>query len=149
MKVLKTLAIVTISGIMATTAVSAESVKPDCKTSKCERSGKHYKGGKAHKMFKIKSALKAANITSEQKASIKEARKAMKATMRAKREEMKASGTRPKFITMDGVDREGMIAKSVERATFKANMKADMMEKVLAILTPEQRVQFVQALQTK
>ncbi|CAA6813634.1 MAG: Unknown protein [uncultured Sulfurovum sp.] len=152
MKVLKTLAIVTISGIMATTAVSAinaENIKTDCKSSKCERGGdKHERGGKHHRGGKhqMKAALKAAEITSEQKTAIKEARKAMRETMKAKRAEMRASGTKPVFVTVNGVDREGMISKSVERATFRANMKADMMEKVLTILTPEQKVKFVQAL---
>lgn len=144
MKVLKTLAVVTISGIMATTAVSANDVKEDCKSGKFERGGKHHKGG----MMKMRSALKAADITSEQKTAIKEIRKTMKATMKAKRAEMKASG-KPQFVTVNGVDRELMISKSVERATFKANMKADMMEKVLAILTDEQKTKFVQALQAE
>ncbi|CAA6811765.1 MAG: Unknown protein [uncultured Sulfurovum sp.] len=126
MKVLKTLAIVTISGIMATTAVSANDVKENCKSSsKCERGAKHHKGG----MMKMKAALKAAEITSEQKRAIREVRKEMKQTMKAKRAEMKASGEKP-----------------VKRGEFRESMKAEMMEKVLAILTPEQQTKFVQAL---
>ncbi|CAA6819741.1 MAG: Unknown protein [uncultured Sulfurovum sp.] len=148
MKVLKTLAIVTISGIMATSAVSAENIKTDCNKTKCDRGAKQDRGGKHHRGGKhqMKRALKAAEITSEQKTAIKEARNAMRETMKAKRAEMKASGTKPVFVTVDGVDRELMISKSVERATFRANMKADMMEKVLSILTAEQKVKFVQAL---
>ncbi|CAA6826170.1 MAG: Unknown protein [uncultured Sulfurovum sp.] len=151
MKVLKTLAVVTISGIMATTAVSAENMKRDCNTSKCDRVAKYDRGGKYHRGGKhqMKVALKAADITSEQKTAIKEARKAMKETMKSKRQEMKASGSRAEFISVNGVNREALIAKSVERATFKANMKADMMEKILAILTDEQKAKFVQALQAE
>ena len=151
MKILNTLAIVTISSIMATTAVSADNnMSKEAPSGKCYKDGKYNKGGKHHrggKHQKIKAALKAANITDEQKASIKEVRKSMRESMKAQREAMKASHAKGQFISVNGVDREAMITKSVERATFKANMKADMIEKVLAILTAEQRTQFVQALQ--
>jgi len=145
MNVLKTLAIVTVSGIMATTAVVAE---PKCDG---HPSGKYHHGGKHHKMMqhRMKKALKVAGVTSEQKREIKEARQSMRATMKAKRAEMKASHNSGQFITVNGVNREAMIAKSVERATFRANLRADMMEKILSILTAEQKTKFVQALQEK
>jgi len=149
MKILKTLAIVTVSGIMATTAVVAEPMGGGHSDGGYHQGGEHCKGGKHHKgkmHQNMKVALKAANVTSEQKAAIKEARKAMRTTMRAKHEEMKASG-RPQFMTVNGVDRTTMINKAVEMATFRANLRADMMEKVLATLTAQQRVQFIQALQ--
>lgn len=139
MKILKTLAIVTVSGIMATTAIVAQPMDghPSAQQTK------HHKGMMKKK---IKAALKAANVTKEQRVQLKEARKSMRETMKAKREEMKASYNPKEFISVNGVNRTAMVNMAVEMATFRANLRADMMEKTLAILSPEQRTQFVQAL---
>lgn len=146
----RTLSIVTIAGIMGVTVAHAqptmadEGMKCDMKKEMMENhKGKHHNKGKHGNMRAIMEQL---NLTDAQKTALKENRKAQREVMKAKRTEMKGTHIRGQFITAEGVDRAGMIAKATERATTRANIKADMMEKTLSILTAEQRVKFVELL---
>ena len=138
MKILKTLAVVTVVSLMATTAVSAENGYGNNNPS-----GKHQKGAK-HQKFK--AALKSVNLTKEQRVTVKEARKNMRTQMKAKRQEMKNSGGMAQFLSVNGVDRNAMVNRATEMARFRANLKADMLSKIFSVLTAEQKTQFIQAL---
>jgi len=60
---------------------------------------------------------------------------------------MRKAHNMAQFITVDGVDRKAMIADVTKKATTMANMRADMIDKTLQILTPKQRTKFVTLLQ--
>lgn len=143
MTLLKTLTIVSIAGIMGATTLSAEPfmMGEHCKSER----GMHK--GKQDNMRKIMQEL---NLTDEQKATLKADRQAMRETMKAKRATMKgASRGMSQFVTVNGVDRNAMIAQATERATNMANMRADRIEKLMSILTPEQKIKFVELLQAE
>ena len=140
MKILKTVAILSVVGIIGTMAVYAEDMK-EHRTMFQERGGMmHHFKAKHQKMKKI---MKQLDLTSEQEKALKENRKAMRTNMMAKRKAIMASGGMSQFIGVDGVDRVSLVNFATERATKMANARADMMEKTLSILTPEQKTKFV------
>ena len=139
MKILKTLAVVTVVSLMATTAVIAENGNNGNSSAMHQMKAKHQK---------LKRALKSLNLTTEQKTTIKEARKSMRTTMKAKRQEMKNSGGMGQFVSVNGVDRNGMVNKATQMARFAANTRADMISKILSVLTTEQKKEFVQVLRS-
>jgi Spy/CpxP family protein refolding chaperone len=140
MKILKTVAILSVAGVIGTMAVYADDIK-EHRTMFQEKKGMmHHFKAKHQKMKKI---MKQLDLTSEQKTALKENRKAMRTTMMAKRKAIMASGGMSQFIEVNGVDRASMITFATERATKMANARADMMEKTLSILTPEQKIKFV------
>lgn len=143
----KTLSIVTIAGIVGLTAAHAETSKGDGEGNCHSKSGmmQHFKG----KHNNMRAIFKQLDLTDEQKTALKENRKTQREAMKTKREAMKSSQTKGEFISVDGVDRAGMIAQSTERATERANMRADMMEKTLTILTAEQKTKFVALLKAE
>ena len=143
----KTLSIVTIAGVVGLTAVHAEPANGEGEGF-C-----HGKKGMMHhfkeKHENMRAIMKQLNLTDEQKATLKENRKAQREAMKAKRAERQASRQMGKFISVDGVDRAGMIAQATERATQRANARADRMEQTLSILTPEQKTKFVELLKAE
>ena len=137
MKILKTLAAVTVVSLMATTAVSAENTF-NGNSPKMQ----HMKA----KQQKLKTALKSLNLTQEQRTTIRDARKNMRTQMKAKRQEMRSSHKVAQFLSVNGVDRNAMVNKATEMARFRANLRADMFDKIFLVLTTEQKSQFVQAM---
>ena len=137
MKILKTLAVVTVVSLMATTAVSADNTFNGNPSKMQHMKAKHQK---------LKTALKSLNLTQEQRTTIRDARKNMRTQMKAKRQEMKSSHQVAQFLSVNGVDRNAMVNKATEMARFRANLRADMFEKIFLVLTTEQKSQFVQAM---
>lgn len=125
------------------------------------KGGYYGKHGGGMEMMKI---IKQLDLTSEQKAQLKEMRKASKEARKAKREEMQAKRKAhqserrtlvAQYMTAESFDKEGFKAAAKEKAASKqAKMKemrdkrlenrADKIEKVFNILTPEQRVKWVE-----
>lgn len=136
MKILKTVAILSIAGIMATVAVNANEVND-------------HKPGIFKQMKKMRGIMKQLDLTKEQRVELKENRKNMRETMKAKRKEFKSSKNMGQFINMNGIDREGMINQATQRATLMAGLKADMMEKTLNILTTEQKTKYITLMKAK
>lgn len=140
----KTLSIVTIAGVVGLTAVHAQPANGEGE-SFC-----HGKKGMMHhfkeKHERMRAIFKQLNLTDAQKTALKENRKAQREAMKAKRVQMRGSHNMGQFISVNGVDRAGMIAQATQRATERANMRADMMEKTLSILTTEQKTKFVELL---
>lgn len=146
MTLLKTLTIISIAGIMGATTLSAE---PFMMGEHCKSEKGMYKGHKG-KHDNMRQIMQELNLTDEQKATLKADRQAMRETMKAKRATMKgASRGMSQFVTVNGVDRNAMIAQATERATNMANMRADRIEKLMSILTPEQKIKFVELLQAQ
>lgn len=146
----KTLTIVTIAGVVGLTAAHAE---PGIGEGKCKfhaKDGmmKHHKAHKG-KHGNMRAIMKQLNLTDEQKATLKENRQAQREAMKAKRAEKKGSHNMAQYITVNGVDRASMVAEATTRATERENMRADMIEKTLSVLTDEQKAKFVELLQAQ
>jgi Spy/CpxP family protein refolding chaperone len=146
MKVLKTVAILSVAGIIGTMAVYAEDIKEHKCMVQEKRGMMHHFKGKHQKMKRI---MKQLDLSSKQKTALKENRKEMREKMMAKRKAMMASTGMSQFISVSGVDRDSMVNFAVERATERANARADMMEKTLNILSPEQKTKFVSLLKAE
>jgi len=140
----KTLTIVTVAGVVGMTAVYAQPANGEGEGFCHGKKGmmKHFK----EKHENMRAIFKQLNLTEAQKTALKENRKAQREAMKAKRAQMKGKHNMGEFITVNGVDRAGMIAQATQRAKERANMRADMMEKTLTILTAEQKVKFVELL---
>lgn len=144
MTTLKTLTkrftIVTIAGVIGLSTLYAQPVEGGFHE---KRDMKHHR--KAHHQ-KMRAIFKQLNLTDAQKKALKENRQAQRKAMKAKHNEMRAKHNIGKFVTVKGVDRAGMIAEATKRATERANMRADMIEKTLSILTTEQKTKFIELL---
>lgn len=146
MTILKTVAILSVAGIIGAITVNAQEIKEHRGMFQDNKEMMHHFKGKQQKMKKI---MKQLDLTSEQITALKENRKAMRETMMAKRKEMKVAGGMSQFITVNGVDRVAMLNFATARATQMANTRADMVEKTLSILTPEQKTKFVTLLKAE
>lgn len=135
----KTLSIVTIAGVVGLTTVHAQPLDNGEGYGNAKGMMQHHKG----KHNKMRAIFRQLNLTNAQKKALKANRKAQRQAMRAKRAQRRASHNMGKFISVNGVDRAGMIAQATKRATERANMRADMIEKTLSILTAEQKTKFV------
>jgi len=136
---MKTLSIVTIAGVVGLTTVHAQPLDNGEGYGNVKGMMQHHKG----KHNKMRAIFKQLNLTNAQKKALKANRKAQREGMRAKRAQRRVSHNMGKFISVNGVDRAGMIAQATKRATERANMRADMLEKTLRILTAEQKTKFV------
>lgn len=157
MTILKTVTVVSLVALMGLVSVHAadtqgykacpekKSMKAD--SYKCQKKcqgkyqNKHY-----GKHYKIKAIMKQLDLTAAQKRALKESRKAMRMQMKAKRKVMRESGGMSQFITEKGVDRAGMLSFATKQMTQRVNARADMMEKILSILTTQQKTKFVRLL---
>jgi Spy/CpxP family protein refolding chaperone len=162
MTIFKTLSIVTIAGVMATVALNAESTseapvvavektvttvektvtKADTAQDKREMNA-NKKESKREKVD-MQKIMKQLNLTKEQRVAIKTQRQAMRQAMKENRKMMKTSRDMGEFITVNGVDRAGMIAQATQNATKMVNARADMIESLMSILTVEQKAKFVE-----
>ena len=140
MKILKTIALLSVAGIIGTVAVNAENIQEKRGMFQEQREMMQHFKGKHQKIMKI---MKQLDLTKEQKTALKANRKAMRGKMKAKRQEMRANRNLSAFVTVDGVNRSAMIQKITQTVTTMANMRADMIDKTLTILTPAQRTKFV------
>ncbi len=84
--------------------------------------------------------FKKRNLTYDQRSKIKELRKAERKIMRANRKQFRGSKNMRSFISVDGFDKAGFVQMRTSRSKDMLKGKADMVEKIMNILTPEQRL---------
>ncbi|NKQ40672.1 MAG: hypothetical protein HF962_03785 [Sulfurovum sp.] len=162
MKAIKTLAIIAISGAIASTSVSAQGMKhgkgcedqinrQECKEHRGtkDRDKMHKKHNRKNSNKMIYRAFKKLDLTDEQKSELKDIRKSMKKSYKQKRKEHKGFMNIKEFITTDGFKKDEFIAAAENKATEMAKVKANMIEKAIAILTPEQRLKLVDNIKKK
>jgi Spy/CpxP family protein refolding chaperone len=108
--------------------------------------GKHHRGG--HHFKKI---MKELDLTSEQKSALKALKKQKRETMKANRDAMKAErkAVLANAVTANGFDKNAFIEGARAKFEKKIAMKAEHMEAMMNILTPEQRTKFVELLNEK
>ena len=144
MTILKTIALLSIAGIIGTVALNADNIKEHRGMLQEQREVMHHFKGKHQKIQKI---MKQLDLTSKQKTALKANRQTIREAMKSKRKEMRDAHNMAKFVTVDGVNRKAMIAEVTKKVTVMANMRADMLDNTLKILTPKQRTKFVTLLQ--
>jgi Spy/CpxP family protein refolding chaperone len=106
----------------------------------------HFKSGKH-----FGKILKQLALSDEQKASLKalrkEKRESRKAMMKEMRETKKA--TLANAVTAEGFNKEIFIKEVTKHFETKIAKRAESMEKMFVLLTPEQRVKFVTLLKAE
>ena len=151
MKTLKTLTIVVVTGLVGLTAVQA------CPSGAYKGSGEKSCKSYKQKKSQMKGMFKQLDLTAEQKEQMQALRKEMqvqrKANRKANREGKQCNGKRKgqmgQFVSAEGFDKEGFVAYATQKSQVKINMRAEMFEKRMNILTPEQRTKFSELLQEK
>jgi Spy/CpxP family protein refolding chaperone len=142
MTLLKTLTLITVTGIMSTSTLSAQEETMMPPKNEMRKDFKHQKND----MRKIMQQL---NLTSEQKATLKANREAMRETMKAKYKTRKDARNIGKFLSVEGIDREAMIAEATQRTIVNVNLRADMIDKMMSVFTAEQKSKFVELMKAK
>ena len=151
---MKTLKILTIIAVTGLTGVMAQSMQQrgDCEhtqnmgqkqTRQMHQSKNRHK---AHPNKRINRLLRKLDLTDAQKTQLKEIRKSMWQARKAQKGALRGSIGLKKFVSVDGFDKSGFILASQERAKEMAKIRGDMMEKIITVLTPEQRITLVEKL---
>ncbi len=158
-KTLKVLTIVAITGVAVVMTLNAQPMNMEnCKKMKqyCNAeknaTGKSHKGmNKHHKMRKnpMMKIFKELDLTGEQRATLKAHRKATKMHRKAKREKMFKERKIERFVTVDGFNREEFIQSATQNSKRMIEMRADKFETMIGVLTPEQRLKFVELLKAE
>ena len=136
MKILQKLAIATIVSLMGTTLVYAEA----------PMEGQRMHHQMKSKKQSMKNILQKLNLKKEQKKSLRAYRAEMRKAIHERKKNRKNIA---QFVTVKGVDRDAMVKMATKRAVDIANIRADIIEKTLKILTPEQRTKFVSLLKER
>jgi len=137
MSILKSVVAITIIGFMGSSLLYGEAPM--------EQGNGHGQKMKARNQ-NMKKIFQQLNLTQAQKKELRASRQ----DIRKKIKNQKSN--KPKisdFITEKGVDRDGMLKVATKRTVTMTNLRADMIEKTLKILTPEQRKKFVSLLKAK
>jgi len=156
MKTLKVLTIVAITGMVGATAANAcpsgaEKRAMCSKQEKCEKQikcqkNKHYNKGEMKKIYKE------LDLTPEQQSAMKANREGMREQRQSKRAQMhseRGMAGMSKFVSANGFDKQGFIDMATKRNQNRIEMRANMFENKINILTAEQRVKLVTLLQEK
>lgn len=149
MKTLKVLTIVAITGFVGITASNAcpQNANAMCpKQTKCDKQGKHYNKGE------MKELYTKLDLTAEQQSAMKTLRESMREQRKAQRNNMQSQhgmSAMGQFVSTEGFDKQGFIDMAMQKSKDRIEMKANMFEQKMNILTPEQRAKFVSLLQEK
>lgn len=142
MKTLKTLTIVAVTGLVGLTAVHASPYESE-RTCKGE---KHHDG---HKRAHMRAMFKQLDLTSSQKEQMKALSKEMHTQMKEKRAKGRGMGHMVTFVSANGFDKQGFIEMATKKSQERIKMRADMFEKRIKILTPQQRTKLITLMQEK
>jgi protein CpxP len=141
MKTLKVLAVVAVTGLVGLTAVNA-----------CPMGGEKMHEGMKQKKAQMKGLFMQLDLTSEQKSQMKALRQEMKAQHKERKSAMikgRGMAKMGQFVSANGFDRQGFTAMATKKSQTMIAKRADMFEKRMNILTPEQRVKLVSLMQEK
>jgi len=98
---------------------------------------------------RLNRIFRSLNLTEEQKTKLAEIRKTMRKNRKANMQKLKKENGLKKYITVDGFDKAGFLAVAQKRSKIMLQFRADMFEKIIAILTPEQREKLILKLGSK
>jgi Spy/CpxP family protein refolding chaperone len=152
MKTLKILTLIAVTGATGLMAGNAQQ-RGDCnhqyRTSmdgQTHQTQMHKKHKRKNPNQRINRLLRKLDLTEAQKTQLKEIRKSMHQARKIQKKELRGSMNLKKFVSVDGFDKEGFIAASESRSKKMAKNRAEMMEKLITVLTPEQRIALVEKL---
>jgi len=149
MKKIQIVTIAAISGVMAFTQLQAEPVgekayvqlNTKCKGQVDGNSMIYKRIGKRieHRRAVMMQIMKKLDLSAEQREKIKNIKKEHFMKMKKIRKVRKGEYHFGQFITRNGFDRSGFIMMSEKRAQVRAVNMAEHFEKMISVLTPEQR----------
>ena len=147
-KLLGVIALSTLLGIGTLYAVDTNSTNSEIKQKRpCKGGmlGKHHKGSYFQKI------MTQLDLTDEQKKSLKALKAKKHKNCKANHKAMQRAKQMilANAITADGFNKAQFIADATAQFKSKITQKAENMEKIFAILTPKQRIQFVELLQAE
>ncbi len=159
MKTLKVLTIVAVASVAGVMTLHAQPVNMEnCKTMKqqcmTEKKSvcKSHKGMSKHNRMRKNPMMKIfgeLDLTEEQRATLRANRKETYMQRKAERQKMFKERKIEKFVTVDGFDREAFILSATQNSKRMIEMRADRFEKMIGVLTPEQRVKLVELLKAE
>jgi len=153
MKKVQTLAIAAISALMAFTQLQAQPVNQN--TEACPQMHMKCKhqvegNGMMHRMIYkrmqhrreiMMKIVKKLDLSAEQKAKIQSIKKEHFMQIKKMRKAGKGEHKLDQFITQNGFDKSGFIKMSEKRAQIRVVNRAEHIEKMISVLTPEQRME--------
>jgi len=142
MKKLKVLAVVAVTGLVGLTAVNASPMG----------GGEKMHEGMKQKKAQMKGVFKQLDLSSEQKSQMKALRQEMKAQHKEQKSAMMKGRGMVKmgqYVSANGFDKQGFIDMATKKSQTMIHKRADIFEKRMNILTPEQRVKLVSLMQEK
>jgi Spy/CpxP family protein refolding chaperone len=147
MKRLQLLMVTLLTGVLTTGTLHAEKDNTDVEL----KQEYHFKGGKHFGKQHLGKLLKQLELTDTQKTSLKSLREEKRAERKAMFKEMRKvkQTTLAKAITAEGFNKEAFIKEATKHFEVNITKRAAHMEKLLAILTAEQRVQFATLLKSQ
>jgi len=147
-KLITLIAATAFTGAIAQGMQTPSNTPDDMQQYKMHRGGKMF--GNHHRNFKrnrrLARVFRKLNLTPEQRTKIKEARKEMRQGLRQKRQQFRGSMGLKNYINVDGFDKQGFIQMGTLRSKEMLKNRADMIDKMIKILTPEQRLILIQEL---
>ncbi len=146
MKTLKVLAVIAITGLTGVVTLNASGVDSVDNDKGTFMHGKSDKGMRGKKPNHIISIMKKLDLSSEQKSALKNIRKDMKKDIQGHRKSIQEDRDIGKYISIDGFDKVAFIQEAGIQAKNIAKVRADMFEKIVEVLTPEQRIDFMDML---
>jgi Spy/CpxP family protein refolding chaperone len=134
MKTLKLLTAAAIVALLSATMVQAKPFDKDqmCQTQKADRK-------------EMKAIFDKLDLTAQQRMLLKENRKKMFASMKNKKVKQERKSRQPhmaSFVSANGFDKEAFVKAAIEKAQIRAEYRAERFEKMMMILTPDQREMF-------
>ena len=145
MKLVKTLTIVAVTGLVGLTALQA------CPGGCGDRGGDKSCKGMKQQRGQMKGVFKQLDLTSAQRDEMQALRKEMKSQREAHRSAKKGNrmAKMGQFVSAEGFDKAAFTTMATQKSQERIKMRADMFEKRMNILTPEQRTKFSELLQEK
>lgn len=162
MKTLNKLIVVsaTLASLLSTNAMAEGMMKRDFDKPKCQMNNCHKKGMSSkrfhHSDMKrnpIISTIAYLDLTSEQQKAFKELKashqKEIRQLRRDKRQDGSPMHTLINALNKDGVDKDALLNEATKKFQEREAKKLEHLSQVLAILTPQQRLELKKLLQNK
>ena len=149
LKILTLMAVTGATGLMAGNAQQRGDCNHQYRTSmegQTHQTQMHKKHKRKNPNQRINRLLRKLDLSEAQKTQLKEIRKSMHQARKIQKKELRGSMNLKKFVSVDGFDKEGFIAASESRSKKMVKNRAEMMEKFITVLTPEQRIALVEKL---
>lgn len=156
MRTLKVLTIVAVTGIAGVMTLQAQPMnmekcnmmKQHCNAEKNAGANSPKGMNKHRKMRKnpMMRIFRQLDLTQEQRATLQAQRQSTKMQRKAKRQQIRKARNIEKFVTKNGFDRAAFVKSATQNSKRMIEMRADRFERMIGILTAEQRVKFISLL---